>query len=136
MSTAGPLLASFDSEGLLPLPTNAPNVCSKMKRRKWTQLSEYFSALLILPQCLATPEPGLPALPLLLLLHLKHIGVGYVTTVLVRHWAVLYQQMGRSQQGGQLNERVSREFVLVFVVAGVVHVMLSYVHSWSTLLLG
>eukprot|EP00752_Nemacystus_decipiens_P004326 g3951.t1 len=59
--------------------------------------------------CLVSPQPGMPALPLLLLLHLRHICVGYVTTVLVRHWAVLYQRMGKNQHTqGPLTERVSR----------------------------
>lgn len=40
--------------------------------------------------------------------------MGYVTTVLVRHWAVLYQQMGKNQQTqGLLTERIARESLLL-----------------------
>lgn len=69
-----------------------------------------FSSLDAATQCLASQQPALPGLAALLLLHTKYICAGYVTTVLVRHWAVLYQQMGQSQQNnGQLNERTARE---------------------------
>ncbi|CAM9911097.1 unnamed protein product, partial [Pylaiella littoralis] len=55
---------------------------------------------------LVSQEPLIAALPLLFVLHLRYICVGYVTTVLVRHWAMLYQQMGLPQTSqGQLTER-------------------------------
>lgn len=57
----------------------------------------------------------MPALPILLLVNLRYICVIYVTTVLVRHWAGLYQKMGKNHQGhgqGQLTERIAREFFL------------------------
>lgn len=63
-----------------------------------------------LAQALVTRDPSLPALPLLLLFHLRLICVAYVTTVLVRHWAVLHQQMGSNQRGQQpqLNVKIAR----------------------------
>lgn len=79
-----------------------------------SRLFVHIVALLLVPsQSLASPEPGIPAVPLLLLLHARYICVGYATTILVRHWAVLYQQMGKNQQTeGQLTEGIAREFFL------------------------
>ena len=62
------------------------------------------------PQALVTEEPGIPALPLLLLFHFRLIGVAYVTTVLVRHWAVLYQQMSQNQRNQMhLSAKIERK---------------------------
>lgn len=45
--------------------------------------------------------------------------------VLVRHWAVLYQQMGKHQRTqGQLTERIAREFFFVFVAVGIYFILL------------
>lgn len=81
-----------------------------------------------MPQALVTREPGLPALPLLFIFHLQLICVTYATTVLVRHWAVLYQRIGKNQP--QLTGNTARECVMMIHRPFDLH-YISYYHTYQ-----
>lgn len=60
-------------------------------------------------QALATRKPGMPALLALLFYHSRLMFVEFVTTVLVRHWALLHQQMGKNRPNEEhLNDKIAR----------------------------